>query len=165
METFFKEADPGPLTAWDMGVRDGHRDGKSVVLLTFHSGQRLVYKPRSLSIGTHFYRFLGWLNDHGDHPPFATIPLLDKGEYGWMAFIEPRSCTCKEELANFYFRQGGYLALLYALEAVDFHYENIIAQGEHPFLIDLESLFQPRIEMNTNKEELALTQKIAFSVL
>ena len=29
----------------------------------------------------------------------------------------------------------------------------------------LESLFQPRIDLNTNKEELALTQKIAFSVL
>jgi lantibiotic modifying enzyme len=41
-------------------------------------------------------------------------------------------------------RQGGYLALLYAIEATDFHLENLIAAGEHPVLIDLETLFHPR---------------------
>ena len=41
-------------------------------------------------------------------------------------------------------RQGGYLAILYALEATDFHFENLIAAGEQPVLIDLETLFHPR---------------------
>ncbi len=35
------------------------------------------------------------------------------------------------------------LALFYALEATDFHHENLIAEGEHPVPIDLETLFQP----------------------
>ena len=47
-------------------------------------------------------------------------------------------------MARFYERQGGYLALLYVLEATDFHYENVLASGEHPLLIDLEALFHPR---------------------
>ena len=33
--------------------------------------------------------------------------------------------------------------MLYALEATDFHSENLIAAGEHPVLVDLESLFHP----------------------
>ncbi len=33
---------------------------------------------------------------------------------------------------------------MYALEAVDLHYENLIAVGEHPMLVDLETLFHPR---------------------
>jgi len=45
---------------------------------------------------------------------------------------------------RFYERFGSYLALLHALEATDFHYENVIAAGEHPMLIDLEALFHPR---------------------
>ena len=46
----------------------------------------------------------------------------------------------------FYRRQGAFLALLHALEATDFHNENLIAVGSHPMLVDLESLFhaQPR---------------------
>jgi lantibiotic modifying enzyme len=39
----------------------------------------------------------------------------------------------------------GYLALLYVLEASDFHFENLIASGEHPVPVDLESLFQHRL--------------------
>jgi type 2 lantibiotic biosynthesis protein LanM len=32
-----------------------------------------------------------------------------------------------------------------ASEASDFHFENLIAAGEHPFMIDLEALFQSRV--------------------
>ncbi|MEZ4294639.1 MAG: type 2 lanthipeptide synthetase LanM family protein [Polyangiaceae bacterium] len=35
------------------------------------------------------------------------------------------------------------MLLAYVLGATDFHYENVIAAGEHPVLIDLETLFQP----------------------
>ena len=165
VEYFFNGDDPGPLVECDTSAGDGHRGGKSVILLRFESGKRLVYKPRSLATDQHFYDLLQWLNQRGNHPAFLEVPLLNKGEYGWMHFVQPKECQSEAELSRFYQRQGGYLALLYAIEAVDFHYENLIACGEHPVLIDLESLFQPRITMNTNSAELALTQRIAFSVL
>ncbi len=40
-------------------------------------------------------------------------------------------------------KEGGFLALLSALQATDFHCENLIAAGEHPVLVDLETLFHP----------------------
>lgn len=58
-----------------------------------------------------------------------------------MEFIQYKECNSIEEVRNFYIRQGEYLAILYLLNATDFHYENIVASGEFPYLVDLESLF------------------------
>lgn len=62
-----------------------------------------------------------------------------------MEFIEAQPCSSEAEIQRFYERQGAYLAILYALEATDFHHENLIAVGEHPILLDLEALFHPRV--------------------
>jgi lantibiotic modifying enzyme len=62
-----------------------------------------------------------------------------------MEFVAAQACKSEEEVRRFYERQGAYLALLYALEATDFHSENLIAAGEHPVLLDLEALFHPRV--------------------
>jgi type 2 lantibiotic biosynthesis protein LanM len=142
--TLFQGDDPGKLIAIDAGVGDLHQGGHSTLKLAFDSGAYLVYKPRSLSVDVHFQHLLDWLNARGDHPSFRTLKLIDRETYGWSEFVAPQSCESREEVARFYERQGGYLALLYALEATDFHYENVIAAGEHPVLIDLEALFQPR---------------------
>jgi len=64
---------------------------------------------------------------------------------GWVEFVTQQGCMTSAEVSRFYIRQGAYLAILYALEGTDFHYENLIAAGEHPILVDLETLFQPRI--------------------
>lgn len=123
---------------------DQHRGGRSVLILEL-GRSKLVYKPRSLSADIHFQQLLKWLNQRGDHPPFRTLEILDRGSHGWVEFVEAGTCNSEEEVRRFYERQGGYLALLYALQATDFHFENLIASGEHPVLIDLESILQPRL--------------------
>lgn len=144
--TFSPDCEPGVMVQAEAGMSDSHRGGHSVFVLTFSSGFQLVYKPKSLAIDIHFQELLTWLNERGDFPPFSTFKVIDRGAYGWTEFIHARGCTSVDELKRFYQRQGGYLALLYALEATDFHYENLIAAGEHPMLIDLESLFHARTE-------------------
>jgi type 2 lantibiotic biosynthesis protein LanM len=136
--------DPGALEAIDRSLGDRHRGGQSVALLRFASGDRLVYKPRSLAAEQHFQDLLGWANDRGFDPPLRRIALLERGDHGWMEFCAQAPCSSAAELGRFYRRQGGFLALLYLLEGTDIHLENIIAAGEHPLLIDLEGLFQPR---------------------
>ncbi|MFO7537912.1 MAG: type 2 lanthipeptide synthetase LanM family protein, partial [Chloroflexota bacterium] len=56
------------------------------------------------------------------------------------------------EVHRFYKRQGAYLALLYALQANDFHFENLIATGEYPIPVDLETLFMPLPPPETDNE-------------
>lgn len=143
--TFFPEQDPGTLTEIQSGAGDAHRQGRSVLILTFQTGLRLLYKPRSLAVDIHFQDLLTWLNQQGVQPPFRTIALLDRGSYGWSEFVHAQDCTTEEEIGRFFERQGNYLALLYACNAIDMHVENVIAAGEHPVLVDLEALFHPQI--------------------
>jgi type 2 lantibiotic biosynthesis protein LanM len=143
-ETFTPQQDPGVVTQISVGAGDTHRGGRSVVIARFTSGFQVVYKPRSLSVDIHFQELLTWINERGSHPPFRTLSIVNRGTHGWTEFVSAQACASAEEVRRFYERQGGYLALLYALEATDFHYENLIASGEHPVLIDVESLFHPR---------------------
>ena len=164
--TFCPESDPGQLVAVQGGAGDTHRGGRSVVIAQFSSGFKLVYKPRSLATDVHFQQLLTWLNERGDQPPFRTLKILNRDAHGWVEFVAPQCCTSEEEVRRFYERQGSYLALLYALEATDFHHENLIAAGEHPILIDLESLFHPRAgKINPTQSELLANEKLNQSVL
>lgn len=144
--TFTLAEDLGVLNEIKEGVGDTHQGGRSVTILIWSSGLRLVYKPRSLSIDMHFQEVLTWLNACGCQPAFRVAKLINKEEYGWYEYFSVGGCTTQAEIERFYQRMGGYLALLYALEATDFHAENLIAAGENPMLIDLESLFQSNME-------------------
>lgn len=143
---FSHGADPGPAAEVKAGLGDSHRGNRTVVLFRFASGLRLVYKPKSLAVEAAFQSLLEWTGRKGFSPAFRTLRLLDRGTYGWIEFVETGPCPGEEAVRRFYQRQGGSLALLWLLEATDFHWENLIAAGEHPVLIDLEALFQPLTE-------------------
>lgn len=160
-ETFCVEGQLGALEEAHVGAGDYHHSGRSVTIARFSSGTRLVYKPRSLDIEEHFQDLLEWLNERGTHPPFKTLRVLNQGAYGWVEFIDAQGCASEEEVQRFFERQGGYLALLHSLEAIDFHFENLIACGEHPMLIDLEALFHPNMEL----EDKAQSAKAARDVI
>lgn len=118
--TFNSNGDPGMLTEVAGGIGDTHRGGRSVLIIGFASGVKVVYKPKPLAVDAHFQELLAWLNQRGGHPPFRTLQVIDRGDYGWVEFVPAQGCATREEVQRFYERQGGYLALLYALEATDF---------------------------------------------
>lgn len=138
----------------DLG--DSHNNGKSVLVIHFNDGQKVIYKPRSLSLEVTFNKLLQQINtlDTG-LAPFKTVKSVDNGDYGWMEYIEHRPCEHKEEVAFFYRNIGQLICLLYFLNGKDFHHENIIAAGKFPTLIDLESLFH-----NDDGEETAAESTI-----
>ncbi|MFY9824463.1 MAG: type 2 lanthipeptide synthetase LanM family protein, partial [Thermoanaerobaculia bacterium] len=139
----------GPLTALGGGAGDRHRRGRAVRILSFASGARLVYKPRSLAVEAHFQELLAWVNAQGSDFAslgFRTLAVLDREDHGWMEFAAAEPCQTPAEVARFHERLGGLLAVLYSLAATDCHYENLIAAGEHPVVVDLESLFHPQIQ-------------------
>jgi len=154
----FAGSDPGTVTALEPGRGDRHDGGRTVAILTFHSGRKLVYKPRSLAVDFWFQELLVWLNERGARPRLLPLRILDRGAYGWMEHVAPASCSSREEVERFYERQGAWVALLYALEANDFHWENLLAVGEHPVLVDLETLLQPMPpDIGPGEDPLSLT--------
>ena len=145
--------DLGELSQIQNEAGDRHRGGRAVIIAGFSSGFQVVYKPRSLAIDVHFAHLQQWANQCGFEPPFRPLQAIDRGSYGWEEFVAAQDCSSEEELHRFYVRQGGNLALLYLLEATDFHHENLIAAGEHPLLPDLEALFTPWVVAPEWKQE------------
>ncbi|WP_339201931.1 type 2 lanthipeptide synthetase LanM family protein [Paenibacillus sp. FSL P2-0322] len=135
----------GKVIKFRIGAGDSH-NGRSVTILEFESGNKLVYKPRSLAVDKRYYDFLSWLNQF-DLPNMQVIRTIDRKEYGWSEFVQFSECKSLEEVERFYFRMGVHLAIMYMFNATDFHYENIIAMGEQPIIIDLESLFHQTLNM------------------
>lgn len=130
-----------------MGLGDTHQNGRTVALLEFETGNKLVYKPRQILIDKIFEALLSWLNGKGLQHPLQSAKSLDCRTYGWQEFVPYEKCTHEDEVRRFYYRQGAYTALFYILGSSDFHAENIIAHGEYPVPIDLETLFSRNLEM------------------
>lgn len=139
----FGGRDPGPLASVSADAGDTHRGGRSVFVASFASGRRVVYKPRGGGLDRHFAGLVAWANGTGLAPDLRVPLVLDRETHSWAEFVEALPCASQKEVQSFYERQGALLALLYVLNAVDFHYENVIASGAYPVLVDLEALFHP----------------------
>ena len=163
---FAPGAEPGLLAEVRTGLGDSHRGGRTVALLRFASGLRLIYKPKPLGVERAFQDLLDWIARKGFAPGFRTLRLIDRGDYGWVEFIEAGPCEDEGAVRRFYQRQGGYLALLWLLDATDFHWENLIASGEDPVLVDLEALFEPRThELGATVDEARIGRVLEKTVL
>ena len=164
--TFSPDENPGALVRVAAGAGDTHRRGRTVMIAMFESGLRVAYKPKSLAIDIHFQNLLDWLNEAGCEPSLRTFVTLDREEYGWAEFVTREDCTTSDEVHRFYQRQGSYLALMYILAANDFHYENVIASGEDPMLIDLETMLQPLFDrFDVTSADTKLAKQLSESVL
>lgn len=129
---------------------DTHRGGKSVAIIDFDTQLRLVYKPRTLDLEYGFKLICEWLNTRITNKmlDLKTASVYTKDDFGWMEFIENNQCETYKQIGNYYTRTGELLAVLYSLNAKDFHHENLIAHSEFPMPIDLESLFHSNIQID-----------------
>ena len=112
-----------------------------MAILEFSTGFKLVYKPHSQSVDVHFGEFLEWVNQAGFDTPFRILKIIDRGCYGWSEFVAHQPCSSRGEVERFYQRLGGYLAVFHVMKARDMHFENLLAIGEFPVPVDLETLF------------------------
>jgi type 2 lantibiotic biosynthesis protein LanM len=119
---------------------DTHNRGRSVAVLTFESGKKILYKPRNLAIDDCFQNFLFWCNAAAA-TDFRLMKIITFEDHGWVEYIENESVKNEQEYNRFYVRLGSLIAILYTIEAVDIHFENLVALGEQPVVVDLETLF------------------------
>lgn len=135
-----------------------------MIALTFASGRKVVYKPKDLGTEEAYHRLLFWCNKRGMPLPFKVLKVINRSSHGWVEFVEHELCKDQEEGRRYYRRAGMLMCLVYALEGTDCHYENLIANGEHPVLVDMETLMhhRPRLE---GMDEGALAQLLAHEQL
>lgn len=137
----------GKILSIQIGLGDTHKNGKSVATIYFEN-QKLMYKPQNLGMESAYKNLVTWLNvriikDKYKMLPLSFVKYYSTCKHTWMEFIEHTECKNEEEVKNFYKRIGEIIGLLYSLNSTDFHFENIIASGEFPMLIDLETLLRP----------------------
>lgn len=148
----------------DADVHDGHRE---VLILGFASGLKLVYKPRSLALDAAFRALVEQLNGHGLALPLRAPAVLCRAGYGYAEHIDRRLCADDAALARFYHRMGALTALAAALGSTDLHFNNIIACGEEPVPIDLETMLSAELRPDAafarrsaaEREEVAHTRR------
>ena len=135
----------GTVVAIEPNSSDLHNGGRSVYILEFSSGLKLAYKPKNLEVDVAYYTFLAWLNNYFTNVPFKLVTIISCNTYGWMEYVEAKPAENQDSVKKYYQRSGMLLCVIYFLGGTDCHNENLIAQGEHPVLIDLESLLHPQV--------------------
>lgn len=120
---------------------DPHLNQRSMVL-TFKSGKKVIHKPIDISpesLHSEFIEMLGLPYPYD----LKTLKVFKRDKsYGWIKWEKHHACNRKSQIKNFYRRAGVQLAIADCLNYTDGHFENLIASGEYPILIDCECLFQ-----------------------
>jgi type 2 lantibiotic biosynthesis protein LanM len=128
------------------GVSDPHNNGRGVCIVAFADGTHVVYKPKDLRIDLAWRELVERLNGAGAPVRLKAARALSRTGYGWTEFIEHTGCADERDCDTFFRRAGAWLALLHCFAATDIHQENMIAAGDHPVPIDLETVLQPSAE-------------------
>ena len=147
------------LTRIKLGCGDPHQGGKTVSQLLFSDGRSVFYKPRDLTPAVHFAEFISFIST-GIDTCIKTPKIILRPNYAWEEGIQYKPCLNDQDVRDYYKRLGVLLVVLYSLEATDFHYENIIANGAFPVLIDLESLLCPYLPIDGTETNEGLYQSV-----
>ncbi|MDZ8138087.1 MAG: type 2 lanthipeptide synthetase LanM family protein [Nostoc sp. DedQUE04] len=151
----------GQVTSVQPLRSDPHHGRRSVITLKIEPNLRLVYKPKHLGVERAYNQLLAWLNEQGSPLPLKTLQVINRDSHGWVEFVTSQACEDTAQIKRHYQRAGMLLCLVYVLDATDCHYENIIASGEHPVLIDTETVMQHRPK-NESWANLQTAQQLAF---
>ena len=130
-----------------VSTSDIHSKGKSVLIIDFCANSidyKIVYKPRDCSVIDSFNFFIKKYNKYANHNLFP-LEIINKKNYAWIKYIEGETCNTTVQIENYYRRFGSLTVILFLLNGIDFHSENVIAHSEYPILIDLECIFHPQM--------------------
>ncbi|WP_062440959.1 type 2 lanthipeptide synthetase LanM [Herbidospora daliensis] len=143
--TLWGWAAPGPVTGYSGDSGDLHNHGRVVTLLTFASGERVVYKPKDLRSVAGLMDVCTLLNNHGLPLALHTREVVLRDGYGWEEYVVAEPGTDEDSVRRFYTRLGMFARLAQFLECRDLWADNLVAIGETPAFIDLENVLQGRI--------------------
>ena len=135
------------LSQITFGHSDPHNSGATVGFLLFSDGRKLVYKPRTIESLKIWSQFLAWCSHRKILFLSCKTPaLLSRDGYGWVEFVHHHHCDTRDELSRYYYRFGSLLAIAHMLNVTDLHAGNLVAAGEHPVVIDAETVCMPRLK-------------------
>jgi type 2 lantibiotic biosynthesis protein LanM len=140
------------IVAIDGNLSDQHNSGRSVHIVRFADGTRIVYKPKDLRLDVAWHALVMRLNAAGSPIKLKAARAIAREGYGWSEFITDAGCADASGVRRFFRRAGAWLALFHLFAGADMHQENMIAAADHPVPIDLEMILQASAEETKTHE-------------
>lgn len=123
----------------DLG--DRHNDGRSVAVLRFDDGSRIVYKPKDGGAAAIFHTLID------DFLPSTSrgYRAVERNGYHWESYVAQSSVADPADVRQFFAHYGGLVRLVQLLEGRDFWIDNLRVDGTTPRFVDSECILQPRV--------------------
>ena len=132
-----------------MPLGDRHKCGQTRRIQTETTSY--IEKPRDYQIEAAFSGLVTAMVSWGLGTVCQVPPLLEARDEGHTQAIVPHSGTDQAGLGRYFYRAGGVIFLAYLLGSTDLHSENIIASGDLPVVVDLETLLSGKLRRQTRQ--------------
>lgn len=130
------------IVSMEIALGDTHKKGRTVAIIEFKNGKKLVYKPRDGRLQEGFNKFvLDIVTRKKELMDFYINPAYYGNDFLVEQFVVHKECKTKNEVKAYYYRYGELLAIVGLLHGSDIHSENLIAHADYPVIIDLETMF------------------------
>lgn len=155
----------GQITSFKLSAGDVHNYGRSVIIAEYNSETIIVYKPQNGEVYAAYGKLLNLLHKHCILCEMKYAEVISSySDHCYIEYIRHDPITDgKKGLNRFYYRIGQLTCLFYVLGSEDMHYENIIACGEYPVAIDLETLLTAKANKFYTLTDSADTDKISMA--
>lgn len=147
-------------------LSETHNFGQNIMVVETNNKRKFLYKQRSTDIEEKFFDLVKYLNTNLSIKQYVPW-IINMRDRSWVEYIDYKESKTIEDVKNYYKRCGYFLSLFYVLGTTDLHSENIIASGEFPVFIDIETLITPRTLLNNknlNKLNDYIDDKYGLSV-
>lgn len=135
-----RESGLGEICIIESSISDPHNGGQSAAVFE-SDGKKYVYKPRSAKTDIAWADFIDEMDRVLGVPlPRAVRPVCAGEEYTIVPFVEECEARDEGEVRAYYEKCGVLLALAMVLGMTDMHSENLVADGDAPCLVDLETV-------------------------
>lgn len=164
VKTFFSESSVSEIKRIQCDVSDSHNKGQGVYIFEFENGKKVVYKPHGLDTEIFYHNLVQRIGTSWGMEMYNPV-VLNKKQYGWVEFVDYIPCKNKKEVELYFKRLGLLIFANYLVSANDIHYENLIAHGEYPVIIDLETILHNKKTWLAKTANMKINQKLDGSVL
>lgn len=131
--------DMGRICRLSSSGADCHLHGSSALRVETEGGA-FYYKPRDCGPDELFARLAASFFDGQMRAPSV---LSFGGDYGFVEAVRAFGLEDEKDIGTYFYRFGILLSLFRSLGSNDMHFENIVASGDFPVCIDLETLITP----------------------
>ncbi|SQF14907.1 salivaricin A modification enzyme [Streptococcus pyogenes] len=139
-----------PLSNVVFSLGDSHSKKQTVVKIAFKE-KSVYYKPKSYHSHSILLELTSLLKS-SNIPSFSLPKSLVKANYCWQLGVAYTSSN-KDEVAKIYFKYGVLAAFSEIFSITDLHMENVIVSGGDLYLIDVETFFQRKLNVQNQNFE------------